>query len=860
MIRLRAQHLLKLTSEAYPGLISYIDKDFRYQFASPKYLDWFGMDPESLIGRTVPEVIGADFFIQRKHHMDQALRGHKETFIGTINHRTLGMRDIEQIYQPDLDEDGTILGFIAMAYDITEERKAQRLATENEARFRSLTEVIPQLVWISDAEGKMTFFNHHWPRVTNTKMEDNLGHGWINVIHHEDRVSTLLSWREALKGGSLFETEYRILMGDGKYRWHMARGLPIRNELGEIDHWVGTTTDIEAQKTAKEVAVAERKKIYSLFMQAPVVILVMSGPDHVVELLNPVGLKYVGARQIIGRSIRESVPELAEQGLIDLIDEIYYSGQGRSIKAQPLKLKQGQKLEHVGYFDLFYEPIRDDNGLTTGILCMAMNVSEQVEALRRAEESEELFRTYAESMPQMAFILDAGGESTYLNHRWFEYAGPDFKWEDIYHPEDYVTVVDRWKTCLTAGKPFEGEFRLQRKDGSYRWHLSRAVPLKDSKGNILQWVGTCTDIHDQKEIESVQARLLQVLDSSTDFIGMADVNGKAMYLNRSGREMIGLDQDMDISHLKITDFFFPEDIAEVSEVIMPTTLEEGKWVGDFRFRHFRTGEERWVHYNSFKTHDDKTGEFTGFATVSRDLTDIKQKERSLEEALKARDQFLSIASHELKTPLTSLKLQAQLTLRSLEASKDISPDKQVTLARQTNDLVGRLNRLIDDMLDVSRIKTGKLQLDNSEQELGNIVREVVLRMSLLFEAAGLSLPSITVPEKLIGDWDRFRLEQVIGNLLTNAIRYGQGKPIEIKAVRTSDRALLSVTDHGYGIHQKDLERIFGRFERAINSSEVSGLGLGLFISKEIIESQGGRVWVESELGQGSTFYVELPLK
>jgi signal transduction histidine kinase len=239
---------------------------------------------------------------------------------------------------------------------------------------------------------------------------------------------------------------------------------------------------------------------------------------------------------------------------------------------------------------------------------------------------------------------------------------------------------------------------------------------------------------------------------------------------------------------------------------------------------------------------------------------MKQKERGLEEALIARDQFLSIASHELKTPLTSLKLQAQLTLRSLQLGKEISIERQIAMAHQTSDLVGRLTGLIDDMLDVSRIKTGKLQLDKSEQELGNIVREVVLRMSLLFEAAKLKLPSIDAPEKLIGDWDRFRLEQVIGNLLTNAIRYGKGRPIEIKLRKNDDKALLTVTDHGYGIAKKDLNRIFGRFERANNSSEVSGLGLGLFISKEIVETQQGRIWVESEVDKGSTFFIELPLK
>lgn len=126
----------------------------------------------------------------------------------------------------------------------------------------------------------------------------------------------------------------------------------------------------------------------------------------------------------------------------------------------------------------------------------------------------------------------------------------------------------------------------------------------------------------------------------------------------------------------------------------------------------------------------------------------------------------------------------------------------------------------------------------------------------LFEAAGLELPTIKSSQKITGNWDRFRLEQVIGNLLTNAIRYGKGKPIEILILKTDGNAVVSVTDHGYGIGKEDLERIFGRFERAAHSAEVSGLGL--FISKEIIAAHGGRIYAMSTLGEGSTFTFEIP--
>lgn len=614
-------HLLNLISSAYPGLIAYIDSDYKYQYASDHYREWFNLPPKELLGQTVSEVVGAEAFEQRKMLMERVLQGNRVKFIASINHKVLGPRTLEQIYDPDFAADGTVKGFIALAYDITEQKRAEKSAQDNEARFRSLTEVMPQLVWVADAEGGAIFFNNNWPRATNTTMEENYGHGWINVIHQEDRVTALLAWKESIKNGSLYETEYRIRMADGSYRWHITRGIPIKNDDGVVERWVKTTTDIQDQKNARQIADLERQKIYSLFMQSPVVILVLNGPDHVVEMINPAGMNYIPNQDIRGKILSEALPEIIDQGFVKLLDEIYFSGKAQSFQSKQVFLKQDDGSFVEKFYDLFFQPIKDEDGLTTGILHMAVDVSEQFEALKRAEE----------------------------------------------------------------------------------------------------------------------------------------------------------------------------------------------------------------------------------------------KEKKLAEALVARDQFLSIASHELKTPLTSLKLQAQLTLRALEMNRVPTPERQLSMAHQTSDLVGRLTRLIDDMLDVSRIKTGKLKLDKSSHELGDIVREVVFRMTVLFEAAGLRTPTLNLPHPIYGDWDRFRLEQVIGNLLTNAIRYGQGRPIAIDIKSDEQNATLTVTDQGYGIADHDLERIFGRFERAINSSEVSGLGLGLFISKEIVESHGGKIWVQSEIGKGSTFFVELPL-
>lgn len=610
MSNLSSQHLLRLISDAHPGLIAYVNNKYQFEFASREYIHWFGLRPEELVGKYIWDVVGRENFEARREEIVLAMKGEEVRFSSTSQHLKHGMRDLQQVYKPDIGEDGKVKGIIVVAFDITDQKKSERIARENEARFRSLTENLPHLVWIADADGSLIWFNQKWGEATGTKNEDSYGDGWLKLLHPDDRQPTMDIWQEGMKTNSIKSANYRLKMADGKYRWHMAR----------------------------------------------------------------------------------------------------------------------------------------------------------------------------------------------------------------------------------------------------------AFPVLDEKGKLIRWVGTTTDIEEQKEYEAYQSRLLQVMDSSSDFIGMADKNGLGIYMNKGAKRMVGLPEDTPDRTTNILDFFLEEDKEYVKTVILPTTLKEGKWVGEFRFKNFRTGEPIWVHYHSFLTFDEKTGELTGFATVSRDISELKEKERKLKEALSARDHFLSIASHELKTPLTSLKLQSQIMMRNIVHNNQITYDKLLATSNQTNELVDRLSHLIDEMLDVSRIDFGKLRYSKGRYELGNIVREVVSRMSVMFEQAHLEIPKLHFKEELWGNWDRFRLEQVVGNLLTNAIRYGKGKNIEINLERSESDAILSVKDYGLGISPEDQQRIFDRFERAINASEVSGLGLGLFISREIVEAHGGKMWVESELNKGSTFFVCLPLE
>jgi len=232
----------------------------------------------------------------------------------------------------------------------------------------------------------------------------------------------------------------------------------------------------------------------------------------------------------------------------------------------------------------------------------------------------------------------------------------------------------------------------------------------------------------------------------------------------------------------------------------------------------------------------------------------------IEQAVRARDEFLSIASHELRTPLTPLKIQMQSLMRKLgpTSASEINWEAVAKMMQSSHRQIERLSRLIDELLDVSRINVGRLKLTLEPHDLCQIVRNVVGNLSAAYAEAKGSI-EIEADQSVVGQWDSFRIEQVITNLLSNAMKYGGGKPIRISVSGANNQARLVIEDNGIGIAKKDQTRIFERFERAVSSRHFGGLGLGLFITRQIVESHGGSVSVESEPGRGSKFIVQLPL-
>ncbi|AVO59414.1 hybrid sensor histidine kinase/response regulator [Pseudomonas chlororaphis] len=242
------------------------------------------------------------------------------------------------------------------------------------------------------------------------------------------------------------------------------------------------------------------------------------------------------------------------------------------------------------------------------------------------------------------------------------------------------------------------------------------------------------------------------------------------------------------------------------------------------------------------------------------LKQLQATQNELEQAVRMRDDFMSIVAHEVRTPLNGLILETQL--RKMHLARDnaaaFTLDKMHAMVDRDERQIKSLIRLIEDMLDISRIRTGKLSIRPSRVDLVQLVRGLLENFAPQVEAAESSI-ALTAEDSLLGQWDEFRIEQVISNLLTNALRYGAKSPIEVRVYRADGQARVEVRDHGIGISEENQARIFQQFERVSVNHAVAGLGLGLFISEQIVTAHGGTIEVDSRIGEGALFRVCLPL-
>jgi len=518
-------------------------------------------------------------------------------------------------------------------------------------------------------------------------------------------------------------------------------------------------------------------------------------------------------------------------------------------------------------------PIRDELGLVSGCVLIFRDVTVQ----RRLEQDKtsqlmtaRLLAAIVESSDDAIISKSLGGIIESWNaaaERLFGYTAEQAigRHISLVIPRERLTEEDDIIASLKAGQRIEHfETERVRSDGQ-RVQVSLTIsPIRDDAGAVVGASKIARDITERKRFEADREKFVTLIENSTDFIGMCDLEGVPFFINRAGLKLVGLDDIEQARGTPVPSFFFPEDQDRIMHEFFPSVLQKGHGEIEVRFRHFKTGAARWMAYKVL-TLPGADGRPVAFGTVSQDVTerrrleyDLRRVAEELSDADRRKNEFLAMLAHELRNPLAPISnaVRALSLGRRDETAVDSASEM---LERQ----VGQIIRLVDDLLDVSRISRGKIALRRERIELSRIIDQAVEASRALYQSMHQQL-TVTLPsEPVYLNADPTRLAQVVGNLLNNACKFTDvGGRISLAVEREGAQVAIRVSDSGIGIAAEHLAGIFEMFTQVESSLERSrsGLGIGLTLVKTLVEMHGGTVEAHSDgPGRGSEFVVRLPV-
>ncbi|WP_207535967.1 PAS domain-containing protein [Desertivirga arenae] len=682
--------------------------DLVYTYVNPQYQQELFPGREVLglpLLAALPEIFGqAIWHILQKVYQTGEPHIEAEMMVHLAAHKGGAVEEhyFNTVYHPMRNERGEIDGLLSFKYEITQHVAARKKLEVSEARL------------------------------LEAHLDLKESYEELQAIHEELQVSNeeLKATNEELKTAqeSLSSLNAELEGRIGERTKQLTDSLEEQQALNE--ELAATNEELnETQLVLKKILNGLREseqRFRNLVRDIKVGIVLLMGEEMEVAIVNESYGRLIGrpVEELEGELLFDVIPE-AEKDFRPIIDQVRLSGQPLYLNDHPyFVFKDGQTIN--GFLDLVYQPYLEPDGSVSGVMVVCQDVTEQVTARRKLIESEERFRFMLNAIPQQVWTASPEGALNYVNQVVtddFGYNGEEivgYGWQKFIHPEDLQSCLKAWNLALSGGKEYETEFRLLMKDGEYVWHIARALPFFQD-GQIVQWLGTNTNIQLQKNNE--------------------------------------------------------------------------------------------------------------------------QK----------KDEFMSIASHELKTPLTSIKAFNQIMQR-MEA-----PERLKVFIGKSADHIYRLEKLINDLLDVTKISAGKMEYDMKLFDFTAMLTDAVESVQLKSEKHQILL---RYSKRVNYTGDRLRLEQVINNFLSNAIKYSpDATEVIINCQVEENSIIVSIRDFGIGIDKAHLDKLFDRFYRVDNTAmRFEGLGLGLFISSEILKRHQGSFWIESELGQGTTFYFRLPLE
>jgi PAS domain S-box-containing protein len=702
-----------------------------------------------------------------------------------------------------------------------------------EEQFRIMADQAPVLIWISGTDKLCYFFNAGWLRFTGRSLEQEYGNGWADGVHPDDLVNCLDIYNSSFDAQTEFKMEYRLRRHDGQYRWLLDTGVPRYAADGAFAGYIGSCIDID------ELLESERIKKDFIHTEA-------------VEKEQALNEELAASNEELV-TINEELQQV-QQDLQQLNNELEVKVEART-KALTESEQQAQALnEELMASNEEMVAITEEMSATNEELRETQAYLQQtVEAL--AESKSSLSMAIAATQlgtwnwnPASGKLYQSAECSEILGTSPGETIGRETI-ASLFYADDRSQVAQEIQRALADqdGARYDVCCRIIRKDnGELCWVRLQGLAHLDAVGHPIRLVGTLLDITDDKLAEEKSARLASIIASSDDAIISKTLDSVITSWNAAAERIFGYAAEEVIGETIYK--LIPEDRTQEEPEII-ARLKRGERLEHFETKRM-TKDGRLIDVSvTVSPIYDQQGNIIGLSKIARDITD-----RKLEENRK--NDFIGMASHELKTPVTSLAAIIQVANAKLKHSED---PFLVGAMDKAYKQVKRMTGMINGFLNVSRLESGKIHIDKQAFDLNELIVETISETELTVSSHRINFES-GGPVSIYADQEK--IGSVLNNLISNAVKYSpKGKVIELKCEVIASKVQVSVQDEGMGIKPADLGHVFDRYYRVstAHTQHISGFGIGLYLSAEIIQRHDGRIWVESESGVGSTFYFSLPL-
>ncbi|CAN5635706.1 hypothetical protein BH10BAC2_BH10BAC2_43340 [soil metagenome] len=870
-----AKHKLLESEKAFRDYIGaspmpfaiYLGREMRVSMVNEALLKTWDKD-SSVIGKTfkeaLPELEGQPFsqllddvyttgvsYHTDGDRVDLMINGSMQTFYFNFT------------YTPLKNAEGNTYGVLNTATDVTEQLLAKRKLEDAEERGRLAVEAGELGTFDLDMITGDIFCSPRFYEIFGSRESISREEGVARILP-EDLPIREKAYAEALKDGRL-KYEVRIKCNDGSIRWMKMDAKFFYDKTGKPLRLLGTTEDITNEKNALQKIEESEKHFRNLIQEAPVPKALLHGPDYIIEVANDAVLELWGKdSSVIGKPLIEALPELKGQPYLEILKEVFQTGTTYKGNERPVYIEVNGELKKT-YLNFIFKKLQSYQRTEPDILVTGFDVTQQVLARRKTEESE---RELQKANQRLEIALEAGKLGSYemdiatgtIN------CTPQFKANyglnvatDITFQELLKLIVPAYRDdmlgefvkAITNHAVYHAEYCIIWPDSSLHWIRASGKATYDEDGNAIKMVGVTLDITENKlamrRVEESEQRLNMALEYTNT--GSWDLNLQTFDIIYTPRlaEIFGYRPEAKITHTQMRQHIHSEDRIQIVEKAFSNAIKTGIYFYEARvIRPDQTA--RWIRTQGRIIYDADQIPIRMLGTIM-DITEEKNEQQR-------KDEFMGIVTHELKTPLTSVKAFAQFLH---ERALKIEDTTSSVLLQKMVGQVDKLNLLVQDLLDVTRMEGGKMKFNNIQFNFNELVQEVAEQMSITTNKK-IIIEDIVWNGSIIGD--RERTGQVLTNLLTNAIKYSPNADKVIISLTTKENQLIcSVTDFGIGIAKENQQYVFDRFYRESEAyaSTFPGLGLGLYISAEIIRRQNGKIWIDSEKGKGSVFSFSLPI-